>query len=67
MGFKKQFDKFATKEQHKRQDVIVYPKVFIAACKHHYTWPDAIPANNMSPQLKKACVYFSKKGAKRGH
>ena len=62
MSFKKAFDKFATREQHKRQDIVVYSKVFIAACKHHYTWPDAIPANNMSPQLKKACRYFAKKG-----
>ena len=67
MSFKKEFDKFATKGQSKRQDIIIYDKVFIAACKHHYTWPDAIPAEGMSTELKKACQYFSKKGANREH
>ena len=65
MSFKKAFDIFATKKQHKRQDIIVYGKVFIAACKHHYRWPDAIPADGMSTELKNACQYFSKKGAKK--
>ena len=67
MSFKKTFGIFATKENLKHGDIYVFGKVFTAACKHHYTWPDAIPAEGMSTELKKACQYFSKKGANREH
>lgn len=63
--FKKEFEKFATKENYKSTSILVFDNVFIAACKHHYQWPDAIPANNMSTELTNACRYFAKKGAKK--